>query len=161
MFGERVGTGLAATALGMLVLVAVMAGGLLVLDRLGGGGLFGAGPTPGDPFVVLDSVDLAEPADVAPEAPQPTDPASADGPAAPAGPAAPTDPPAPAPAPSPAPAPRPTAPTIPEVLPPPGEGDDTLESVVRLSADTVDGAAGTVQDVVGLPAGLISPADAP
>jgi len=170
VFRERVGTGLAATALGALVLLAVLAGGLLILDGLSGGGLFGADPAPGNPYAVLESVDLSEPGDEVPEsAPPQADPTPA--PAPPATPTAPAAPTAPAPAAAPPAPPSPDAglgsdqepvtPTIPDVLPPPGEAaDDSLRSVVRLSADTVDGAAGTIEDLVGLTTGLLNPADA-
>lgn len=166
MVRERLGTGLAATALGVLVLAAVLAGGLLILGGLSVGGLFGADPAPGNPYAVLEGVDLAEPADEVPEGPQadatpaPAPPAAARGPAAPTAPApAAATPAPPAPDAGPAPDQGPVAPTIPDVLPPPREAaDDSLRPVVRLSADTVNGAVGTVEDLVGLITGLIFPA---
>lgn len=151
MFGQRFGIGLAATALGMLVLAVVLAGGLLILDRLVGGGLFGANPLLGDPYAVLEGVDVAEPAEPTPDdAPQQPDltPTPTTTPPPPA-------PPPASPAPEPGPVPNPGLTPVAPPIPPP-DGDGTVESVVRLSTDTVDGLTGTVEDVVGLPAGLLS-----
>lgn len=154
LFGQRFGTSLAATALGMLVLAVVLAGGLLILDRLGGGGLFGANPRPGNPYAVLEGVDVAEPAEPTPDAAPPQPDLT---------PTPTTTPPSPAPPPVP-PAPEPNpglTPVAPPIPPPDANPDGTVESVARLSAATVDGVTGTVEDVVGLSAGLLSSPPAP
>lgn len=163
---EHFDTGLAATALGALLLFALLVGGFLVLGRLSGNVLFGTNIDPGDPFDVLPPVALSEPATpVSVEAPPPVEPAAP----APESPS----PEAPAPVGPPAASP-PGTPDEPPSVPPPGNppeavpsplpevptlGDtvaDPVGTVGRTATATVEGAGSAVGDLVETALDLLS-----
>lgn len=168
MIRERLGTGLAAAALGTLVLVMVLVAGWFGVGRPGG--LFGPAPSSGGARVVLVNPDLDLPG-------TPGDPAAPAAPVAPADGPVPPAPPAPespadlVPTPPAPDSPPPPTSADPGTAPPPApsaaEADavvdtvvDTVESVVTLTASTVEGAGSTLDDTVALALGLLTaPAD--
>lgn len=160
---EQFDTGIAATALGALVLFALLVAGVLVLGRLSGNVLFGTSIEAGAPFDVL-AISPTETEPISTDAPPLAEPLPPPAPVAPAAqapaPAAPAPPPAPAvepaapaePAgddPGPVRSPLPEVPTLGETL------DDPVGSVVRVTTSIVEPAGSTVEDLLDVPLDLL------